>query len=170
MLEQSLEQVRAENDAVKVERQSSLQQIREAELELRKLHSMQAASQEKLQLLTHWQNECEQLNQELRAQREINSAQEAELREVSTRLDETRMAAEDKQRLLINSEQRLSSQFENLANRTSNKMAVADERTTKARETVVPLREKWTVSVVRAGTASGRRRVSETWDGSVIAK
>ena len=89
LLEQSLEQVKAENDTHKSERLSGQQQLREAELELRKLHSLQAASQEKLQLLAHWQNECEQLNQELRAQREINSAQEAELREVSTRLDET---------------------------------------------------------------------------------
>jgi DNA recombination protein RmuC len=136
--------VRAENDAVKVERQSSLQQIREAELELRKLHSMQAASQEKLQLLTHWQNECEQLNQELRAQREINSAQEAELREVSTRLDETRMAAEDKQRLLINSEQRLSSQFENLANRIFEQNGRrADEQNKQSLDKLLlPLREQ----------------------------
>ncbi|QLK59520.1 DNA recombination protein RmuC [Enterobacteriaceae bacterium Kacie_13] len=144
LLEHSLDQVRAENDAIKGERQSSLQQIREAELELRKLHSMQAASQEKLQLLTHWQNECEQLNQELRAQREINSAQEAELREVSTRLDETRMAAEDKQRLLINSEQRLSSQFENLANRIFEQNGRrADEQNKQSLDKLLlPLREQ----------------------------
>ena len=144
LLEQSLEQVRAENETVKSDRQFSLQQIREAELELRKLHSLQAASQEKLQLLAHWQNECEQLNQELRAQREINSAQEAELREVSTRLDETRMAAEDKQRLLINSEQRLSSQFENLANRIFEQNGRrADEQNKQSLDKLLlPLREQ----------------------------
>lgn len=69
LLEQSLEQLKTENDTHKIERQSGQQQLREAELELRKLHSLQAASQEKLQLLVHWQNECDQLNQELRAQR-----------------------------------------------------------------------------------------------------
>ncbi|STD49865.1 DNA recombination protein rmuC [Edwardsiella tarda] len=49
--------------------------------------------------------------------REVNSAQEAELREVTIRLEETRMGAEEKQRLLLNAEQRLNVQFENLANR-----------------------------------------------------
>lgn len=144
LLEQSLEQVRAENDTHKSERLSGQQQLREAELELRKLHSLQAASQEKLQLLAHWQNECEQLNQELRAQREINSAQEAELREVSTRLDETRMAAEEKQRLLINSEQRLSSQFENLANRIFEQNGRrADEQNKQSLDKLLlPLREQ----------------------------
>jgi len=144
LLEQSLEQAKAENDTHKSERQSGQQQLREAELELRKLHSLQAASQEKLQLLAHWQNECEQLNQELRAQREINSAQEAELREVSTRLDETRMAAEEKQRLLINSEQRLSSQFENLANRIFEQNGRrADEQNKQSLDKLLlPLREQ----------------------------
>ncbi len=144
LLEQSLEQVKAENDTHKSERLSGQQQLREAELELRKLHSLQAASQEKLQLLAHWQNECEQLNQELRAQREINSAQEAELREVSTRLDETRMAAEEKQRLLINSEQRLSSQFENLANRIFEQNGRrADEQNKQSLDKLLlPLREQ----------------------------
>ncbi|MFO6299776.1 DNA recombination protein RmuC [Rahnella selenatireducens] len=144
LLEHSLEQVKTENDAHKNERQAVQQQMREAELELRKLHSAAAASQEKLQLLTHWQNECEQLNQELRAQREINSAQEAELREVSTRLDETRMAAEDKQRLLINSEQRLSSQFENLANRIFEQNGRrADEQNKQSLDKLLlPLREQ----------------------------
>ncbi|NIG62929.1 MAG: DNA recombination protein RmuC [Serratia symbiotica] len=93
------------------------QQMRQNELKLRNLYSQLAVGQEKLQQLNHWRNECELLNYELRAQREVNSAQEAELREVTIRLEDTRMAAEEKQLLLVNSEQRLTTQFENLANR-----------------------------------------------------
>lgn len=144
LLQQALEQQKAENDGLKAERQQAQQHTREAELDLRNLHSELAGSREKLQSLAHWQSECEQLNQELRAQREINSAQEAELREVSTRLDETRMAAEDKQRLLINSEQRLTSQFENLANRIfEHSGRRADEQNKQSLDKLLlPLREQ----------------------------
>jgi DNA recombination protein RmuC len=144
LLQQSQTQLASEKDALQREIALAKQQQREGEIELRKLYSAQAASSEKLQLLTHWQSECEQLNQELRAQREINSAQEAELREVSTRLDETRMAAEEKQRLLINSEQRLNSQFENLANRIFEQTGRrADEQNKQSLDKLLlPLREQ----------------------------
>ncbi len=117
LLEQALQQAQQETAVRQDTLQRHEQQLRQSELELRNLHSQLAAGHEKLQQLNHWRNECELLNQELRAQREVNSAQEAELREVTIRLEETRMAAEEKQRLLINSEQRLTTQFENLANR-----------------------------------------------------
>ncbi|WHP81982.1 DNA recombination protein RmuC [Edwardsiella anguillarum] len=81
------------------------------------LDSQLAAAQERIAQQRLWHEECERLNQELRAQRDVNSAQEAELREVTIRLEETRMGAEEKQRLLLNAEQRLNVQFENLANR-----------------------------------------------------
>lgn len=93
------------------------QQLRTGEREMRDLYARLATAEERLAPLAHWRQECEQLNQELRAQRENHSVQEAELREVTIRLEETRLGAEEKQRLLINSEQRLTTQFENLANR-----------------------------------------------------
>jgi len=65
----------------------------------------------------HWRDECELLNNELRNLRDINTSLEADLREVTTRLESTQLHAEDKIRQMINSEQRLSEQFENLANR-----------------------------------------------------
>ncbi|NIG97987.1 MAG: DNA recombination protein RmuC [Serratia symbiotica] len=117
LLEQALQQVQHAAAAPEETLRHHEQKMRQNELELRTLHSQLATGQEKLQQLNHWRNECELLNQELRAQREVNSAQEAALREVTIRLEETRMAAEEKQRLLINSEQRLTTQFENLANR-----------------------------------------------------
>lgn len=117
LYQQEIAQYQQEQQALIQQRQQQEQQVREKEQELRTLYSQYAATQEKLNQQSIWRDEYEQLNQELRALREVNSAQEAELREVTIRLEETRLGAEEKQRLLINSEQRLSAQFENLANR-----------------------------------------------------
>ncbi|MFJ3459317.1 DNA recombination protein RmuC [Scandinavium goeteborgense] len=75
------------------------------------------AAKQQLAQNTHWRDECELLTNELRSLREINTSLEADLREVSTRLESTQLHAEDKIRQMVNSEQRLSEQFENLANR-----------------------------------------------------
>ncbi|QKN83746.1 DNA recombination protein RmuC [Scandinavium goeteborgense] len=75
------------------------------------------AAKQQLAQNAHWRDECELLNNELRSLREINTSLEADLREVSTRLESTQLHAEDKIRQMVNSEQRLSEQFENLANR-----------------------------------------------------
>jgi len=117
LLRQSAEQLQQERERLVQQLEAQQQTQKQHELELRQLHGSLAAAQEKLHHLDHWRHEAEQLTRELRNQLEINSAQEAELREVTIRLEETRMAAEEKQRLLVNSEQRLSAQFENLANR-----------------------------------------------------
>jgi DNA recombination protein RmuC len=76
-----------------------------------------AAAKQQLAQHAHWRDECELLNNELRSLREINTSLEADLREVTTRLEATQLHAEDKIRQMVNSEQRLSEQFENLANR-----------------------------------------------------
>lgn len=114
------------------------------EKELRELHGALAAAQEKLHHLDHWRSESEQLSRELRTQLEINSAQEAELREVTIRLEETRMAAEEKQRLLTNSEQRLTAQFENLANRIFEQSGrrVDEQNRQSLNGLITPLREQ----------------------------
>lgn len=116
-LEQGLQAARQALAAEQNVRRQAELALREGEREQRELYGRLAAAEERLTSLAHFRQECEQLNQELRAQREINSSQKAELREVAIRLEETRLAAEEKQRLLMNSEQRLSVQFENLANR-----------------------------------------------------
>ncbi|MRS17423.1 DNA recombination protein RmuC [Enterobacteriaceae bacterium RIT691] len=77
---------------------------------------LSAAKQQRAQQ-DHWRDECELLNNELRSLRSINASLEADLREVTTRLEATQLHAEDKIRQMVNSEQRLSEQFENLANR-----------------------------------------------------
>lgn len=144
LLEQALQQAQQSIATLQMTQQRNEQQLRQSELEQRNLHSQLAANSEKLQQLAHWRNECEQLNQELRAQREINSAQEAELREVTIRLEETRLATEEKQRLLLNSEQRLTTQFENLANRIFEQTGRrADEQNKQSLDRLLlPLREQ----------------------------
>lgn len=144
LLLQSAEQLREERERLLLQVENHQQAQRQNELELRQLHGTLSAAQEKLQHLDHWRTETEQLTRELRNQLEINSAQEVELREVAIRLEETRMAAEEKQRLLINSEQRLNAQFENLANRIfENSGRRVDEQNKQSLNSLIsPLREQ----------------------------
>lgn len=144
LLEYSLQQEQQTTLQHREQLQQYDQQRQHSELELRTLYSRLAAGQERLQQLDHWRNECELLDQELRAQREANSAQETELREVIIRLEETRIGAEEKQRLLINSEQRLTTQFENLANRIfDNSGRKVDEQNKQSLDRLLqPLREQ----------------------------
>jgi len=109
-----------------------------------------SATKQQLAQGSHWRDECELLNNELRNLRDINTSLEADLREVTTRLESTQLHAEDKIRQMINSEQRLSEQFENLANRIfehSNRRHCVNN---------------WTGFAVRCRTALARRRASGT--------
>ncbi|OON38578.1 recombinase RmuC [Izhakiella australiensis] len=137
LLTHSAQQSEAERQRLQLQYDAQLQ-------ELRQMQGSLSAAQEKLHHFDHWRNECEQLGRELRNQLEVNSAQEAELREVSIRLEETRLAAEEKQRLLVNSEQRLNAQFENLANRIfENSGRRVDEQNRQSMNALItPLREQ----------------------------
>ncbi|NIF24519.1 MULTISPECIES: DNA recombination protein RmuC [Pantoea] len=120
------------------------QQLAQREQERIQLHGSLSATQERLQQLDYWRTEADQLNRELRNQLDVNRAQEAELREVTIRLEETRFAAEEKQRLLTNSEQRLTAQFENLANRIfeNNGRRVDEQNRQSLHGLITPLREQ----------------------------
>lgn len=144
LLQQSVEQLESERQRQQQQLDAQLLTQKQNEQELRQLHGSLAAAGEKLHQLNHWRGETEQLNRELRNQLEINASQEAELREVSIRLEETRMAAEEKQRLLVNSEQRLNAQFENLANRIfENSGRRVDEQNRQSLHGLItPLREQ----------------------------
>ncbi|MBP6122313.1 MULTISPECIES: DNA recombination protein RmuC [Providencia] len=96
---------------------SIAQKIMQKDQELQNSHRQLVVSEEKSRYLTQWKEEYDRLDQELRTQRDINREQEAELREVITRFEQSQLANEEKQRILQNSEQRLTAQFENLANR-----------------------------------------------------
>lgn len=108
--------------------------------------------------------EYELLNNELRNLRDINTSLEADLREVTTRLESTQLHAEDKIRQMINSEQRLGEQFENLANRIfehSNRR-VDEQNRQSLNSLLTPLRNSWTVFAVRCRTALVRKPASGT--------
>ncbi len=96
---------------------SIAQKITQKDQELQNSHRQLVVSEEKNRYLSQWKEEYDRLDQELRTQRDINREQEAELREVITRFEQSQLANEEKQRILQNSEQRLTAQFENLANR-----------------------------------------------------
>ncbi|MCW2256442.1 DNA recombination protein RmuC [Providencia alcalifaciens] len=96
---------------------SIAQKLSQKEQDFQQINRQLAASDEKNIHLSEWKNEYDRLDQELRTQRDINREQEAELREISTRFEQNQLANEEKQRLLQSSEQRLTIQFENLANR-----------------------------------------------------
>ena len=92
----------------------------------------------------HWRDECELLNNELRNLRDINTSLEADLREVTTRLESTQLHKEDKIRQMMNSEQRLSEQFENLANRIfeQSNRRVDEQNRQSLNGLLTPLREQ----------------------------
>ncbi len=120
-----------------------------------------SAARQQLVQEAHWRDECELLNNELRSLRDINSSLEADLREVTTRLESTRIHAEDKIRQMVNSEQRLSEQFENLANRIfehSNRR-VDEQNRQSLHGLLTPRVNSWTVSAARCRTvlAGGAR-------------
>ncbi|RXY41715.1 DNA recombination protein RmuC [Klebsiella pneumoniae] len=77
-----------------------IEERRELDIEL-------SAARQQLAQEAHWREECELLNNELRSLRDINTSLEADLREVTTRLESTQLHAEDKIRQMMNSEQRL---------------------------------------------------------------
>ena len=93
------------------------QQRAEQLAEERDVYAELSAAKQQIAQNAHWREECELLNNELRSLREINSSLEVDLREVTTLLETTRQHGDEKYRLMLNSEQRLSEQFENLANR-----------------------------------------------------
>ncbi len=132
------------NEQLQQERLRLQQHTDAQQQELRQLDSALSAAQEKLRHLDHWHNESQQLSRELRNQLEINGAQEVRLREVTTRLEESRQATEEKQRLLIDSEQRLNSQFENLANKIFDHSGrrIDEQNRQSLNALITPLREQ----------------------------
>ncbi|MEA1062622.1 DNA recombination protein RmuC [Erwinia sp. HR93] len=110
----------------------------------RELYGELMAARQQLQQAEYWHEECERLNGELRHQLEINGVQEADLRELSTRLEETRINAEEKVRQMMSSEHRLSEQFENLAHRIfeQNSRRVDEQNRQSLQGLLTPLREQ----------------------------
>ena len=119
---------------------------RQADLlaEQRDVFSELSATKQALAQNQHWREECEMLNGELRTLREINSSLEADLREVTTLLETTRQHNDDKLRQMMSSEQRLSEQFETLANRIFDRShrQVEEQNRQSLNGFLTPLREQ----------------------------
>ncbi len=133
-----------------------IEERRELDIEL-------SAARQQLAQEAHWREECELLNNELRSLRDINTSLEADLREVTTRLESTQLHAEDKIRQMMNSEQRLSEQFENLANRIfehSNRR-VDEQNRQSLHGLLTPLREQLDGFRRRCRRALAGRRVKD---------
>lgn len=143
-LVQTLQKTENDQQLLQHHLQSQQQAHHQSEKELRQLYGDLAAAQEKIHHLEYWRSESEKLQQQLHHQMDLNRIQEAELREATTRLEETRASAEEKQRLLTNSEQRLSEQFENLANRIfeSSGRQVNEQNSQSLNSLLTPLREQ----------------------------
>ena len=120
------------------------QQKAELLAEQRDIYGELSAAREALAHNQHWRDECELLNNELRNLREINSSLESDLREVTTRLEATQVHAEEKLRQMMSSEQRLSEQFENLANRIfeQSRRQVDEQNRQSLNGLLSPLREQ----------------------------
>ncbi|MFU0923099.1 DNA recombination protein RmuC [Kluyvera sichuanensis] len=120
------------------------QQRAEQLAEERDVYGELSAAKQQIAQNTHWREECELLNNELRNLREINSSLEVDLREVTTLLETTRQHGDEKYRLMLNSEQRLSEQFENLANRIfeQSNRRVEEQNRQSLHGLLTPLREQ----------------------------
>ncbi|MFP5597301.1 DNA recombination protein RmuC [Kluyvera sp. 142486] len=120
------------------------QQRAEQLAEERDVYSELSAAKQQIAQNAHWREECELLNNELRNLREINSSLEVDLREVTTLLETTRQHGDEKYRLMLNSEQRLSEQFENLANRIfeQSNRRVEEQNRQSLHGLLTPLREQ----------------------------
>lgn len=120
------------------------QQRAEQLAEERDVYGELSAAKQQIAQNAHWREECELLNNELRSLREINSSLEVDLREVTTLLETTRQHGDEKYRLMLNSEQRLSEQFENLANRIfeQSNRRVDEQNRQSLHGLLTPLREQ----------------------------
>ena len=120
------------------------QQRAEQLAEERDIYGELSAAKQQIVQNAHWREECELLNNELRNLREINASLEVDLREVTTLLETTRQHGDEKYRLMLNSEQRLSEQFENLANRIfeQSNRRVDEQNRQSLHGLLTPLREQ----------------------------
>lgn len=117
ILSLQLVQQQQDNQAQAYVLQTTQEKLAQTQQQLLEFNVKNSALNEKLQQLVIYQEQNNKLTSELNQLRTLNTQQYAELSELKTRLEETRLSADEKQKLLTQSEQRLTEQFENLANR-----------------------------------------------------
>ncbi|WMY95101.1 MAG: DNA recombination protein RmuC [Arsenophonus sp.] len=119
--------------------------INKKKIELQDLYNMYKTNyKEKFFNAEQWKIKYDNLTQELKSQQKINYNQAIKLQEVMTRLEETRLAFAEKQRLLLNNEERLNIQFENLAHRIfeKNERRVSEQHHQNLVTLLTPFREQ----------------------------
>jgi DNA recombination protein RmuC len=137
LLQQRLEQCSADRD-------QQLQSLRSLQAEYQQLQVSLASTREALQQQAHWRTSYETLIQELNHLKTLQAAQQAERREIEVRFEESQRAAAQQQQLLLTSEQRLSSQFENLAHRifAQSNRQVEEQNRLGLDKLLIPLKEQ----------------------------
>ncbi|WP_225639438.1 DNA recombination protein RmuC [Candidatus Profftia sp. (ex Adelges kitamiensis)] len=108
------------------------------------LHTHLKATQEKLHQKYLWHDECIQLTKQLCELRAVNILQEAKIREVTVRLEDTQLDMKEKQLLMINNEKLFNTHFENLAHRIFEHTGkrVEEQNTQSLNILLIPLREQ----------------------------
>ncbi|MEW9809238.1 MAG: DNA recombination protein RmuC [Candidatus Symbiodolus clandestinus] len=124
--------------------QQQAQMLEALRIENQKLQVNVETAREYLQQQGRWQSQYEALFQEFNTLQKQQAEQKAERRALEIRLEEGKRAFSQQQQLLQDSEQRLSTQFENLAHRIfSHSHRQLDEQNRLSLEKVlVPLREQ----------------------------
>ncbi|VFP88532.1 DNA recombination protein RmuC [Candidatus Erwinia haradaeae] len=110
----------------------------------KKLNTAVILAKEQLQDRDSWRRKTEQLIHDNQIQININNTQKIELREMTIRLEEARMAAIKQQQIVINNEEYLNIKFENLANRVfENSGRRIDEKNRQILQSLTtPIREQ----------------------------
>jgi len=117
---------------------------REMETKFNEQNISHAALQERLNLLAVYQNRNGVLEKELDELRNQHNQQFAELSKIKTRLEETRLSADEKLQLLSQSEARLTEQFENLATRifSHNSKKMEEQNSHSLQHLLAPLKDQ----------------------------
>lgn len=142
LLEQRLLQQQLQHCTEECDQQ--LQALCSLQAEHQQLQVSLASTREALQQQAHWKISCETLIQEVNSLKTLQAAQQAERREIEVRFEESQRAAAQQQQLLVTSEQRLSTQFENLANRifVQSNHQVEEQHRLSLEKLLIPLKEQ----------------------------
>nr|WP_232037585.1 DNA recombination protein RmuC [Candidatus Erwinia haradaeae] len=114
------------------------------EQEYQKLYNTLIKTEEKLQNIELLRSKNEQLTKEKNEQIQLNHAKIIEIHEMRIRLEDTRLAAEERQRLLVHNEQNINAKFENLAHRIleNNGHRIDEQNRQNLHSFITPLREQ----------------------------
>lgn len=144
LLNLKIEQLQEAKQAETNQLEQTLATCREMETKLSEQNISHAALQERLNLLAVYQNQSLVLEKKLDELRTQHHQQFAELTKMKTKLEETRLSADEKLQLLSQNEGRLAEQFENLATRifSHNSKKMEEQHSQSLQHLLTPLRDQ----------------------------